>query len=119
MRKTLLASILAGFMSLFLMTACGEDSKDARASVADKAGSTSEQVESIMDQPVDFSTPENVEMSLQKVKEQEGEKAYKRLNGAMQYILFYDLGINSNKEKLHKALDGSTPNEIIAKMKKR
>ena len=87
-------------------------------SVADKASSTSAQVESMMDQPVDFSTPENVEKSLQKVKEQEGAKAYETLNGAMQYILFYDLRISSDKEKLHKALDGSTPNEIIARMKK-
>ena len=119
MRKTLLTSILVGSMSLFLMTACAEDSKEEQASVADKAGSTSEQVKSIMDQPVDFSTPENVEKSLQKIKEQEGEKAYKSINGAMQYILFYDLRISSDKEKLHKALDGSTPNEIIARMNKR
>lgn len=72
-----------------------------------------------MDQPVDFSTPENVEISLQKVKDQEGEQIYKTLNSAMQYILFYDLSMRNDKEKLYKALDGSTPSEIIARMDKR
>lgn len=118
MRKTLFTSLIAGSMILFLMTACAEDSKDAKAPVTDNAGSTSTQQTSIMDQPVDFSTPENAEKSLQKIREQEGEKAYKNLNSAMKYIMFYDLSIGNDKEKLYKKLDGSTPNEILAKMKK-
>ena len=88
-------------------------------SASDTTGSTSSQDISIMDQPVDFSTPENVEISLQKVKDQEGEKAYKTLNSAMQYVLFYDLSLRNDKEKLYKALDGSTPKDIIARMNKR
>jgi len=119
MRKSLFSSVIAGSMALLLMTACADDSEDAQATVADKPSIASAQDNSIMDQPLDFSTPENAEKSLQKVKEQEGEKAYKTLNSAMQYVLLYDLSIGHNKEKLYKKLDGSTPNEIIAKMSKR
>ena len=106
-------------MALALLNACADNSGETPVSASESTGSTSTQDISIMDQPVDFSTPENVEISLQKVKDQEGEKAYKTLNSAMQYVLFYDLSLRNDKEKLYKALDGSTPKEIIARMSKR
>jgi hypothetical protein len=119
MRKILLSSVIAGSMALALLNACADNSGETPMSASDTTGSTSSQDISIMDQPVDFSTPENVEISLQKVKDQEGEKAYKTLNSAMQYVLFYDLSLRNDKEKLYKALDGSTPKDIIARMNKR
>ena len=119
MRKIFFSSIITGSMALFLLSACADNSEDTPTPGSGNSGAASTQESSIMDQPVDFSTPENVEISLQKVKDQEGEKTYKTLNSAIQYVLFYDLSIGGDKEKLYKALDGSTPREIIAKVKKR
>jgi hypothetical protein len=36
----------------------------------------------------------------------------------MQYIMVYDLSVGNNEEKLHKKLNGRTPEQIIAKMKR-
>ena len=78
----------------------------------------------LFDKPIDITwplvkgTPEDVEKSLQKVREQEGDKAHKTLQRAMQYILYYDLSLAGNKEKLYKKLDGKTSRQIIAMMKR-
>ena len=123
MRKTLFTSITTGIMALFLMNACAEDSNDTeavakQAVVTEDATGTGEQGNAIMDQPVNFSTPEDVEKSLQKVRDQAGDKAYKNLDNAMKYILYYDLGLKNNKEKMYKKLNGKTPSEIIQMMKR-
>jgi len=73
---------------------------------------------SIMDQPVNFSTPEDVDKSIEAVRQSAGEAAARELNNALQYILYYDLSVGNNKEKMYKKLNGRTPNEIIAKMKR-
>jgi hypothetical protein len=123
MRKTLFTSIMASAMVLFQVSACAEDSNDpetttAQVSAPESAGNADGHSTSIMDQPMDFSTAENVEISLQKIREQEGDRAYKKLNSAMKYIKFYDLSISNNMEKLYKKLDGKTPNEVIAMMER-
>ena len=71
-----------------------------------------------MNQPVNFSTPEDVEKTMQNIREKEGGKAYNQLKNAMQYIMVYDLSVGNNKEKMYKKLDGRTPEQIIAKMKR-
>jgi len=129
MRKSLLISATTGFMAVFLVTACAEESKDTdlagqsntpstKVASTDNAGNTDDQDSPIMNQPVDFSTPENVEKTLQIIREQEGEKAYNQLKNAMQYIMVYDLSVGNNEDKLYKKLDGRTPEQIIAKMKR-
>jgi hypothetical protein len=123
MRKTLFISIATGTMALFLMNACAEDSNDtdavAKQVVAtEDAGTTDAPGSAIMDQPVNFSTPEDVENSLQKVRDQAGDKAYTNLNNAMKYVLYYDLSLGNNKEKMYKKLNGKTPSEIIQMMKR-
>jgi hypothetical protein len=110
-------------MALFLITACAEDGAGAAVTAEpvvarEEAGSAGATSSNIMDQPVDFSTPENVDKSLQKIREQDGDKAFTRLDAAMQYILYYDLSLGGNKENMYKKLDGQTPNQIIAKMKR-
>ena len=122
MHKMLLTSITAGILALFLLSACAEDSKDADASaenvaVAEQAGTTGNKGGSVMDQPVDFSTPENFEKSMQKVREQEGDNAHNELKNALQYIKLYDLSVGNNTKRMHKKLDGKTPNEIILNMR--
>ena len=123
MHKIPFTSIMATAMALFLVSACAEDSKDpetttAQVSAPEGAGNAGDHSTSIMDQPVDFSTAENVEISLQKIREQGGDQAYKTLNNAMKYLKYYDLSISNNMEKLYKKLDGKTPNEIVAMMKR-
>ena len=62
-----------------------------------------------MDLPVNFSTPESVEQSIEKVKQQAGDGEARALNNAMGYVLDYDLSLGSDKEKMYKKLNGSTP----------
>ena len=112
-------------MTLFLVTACAEESADVSNQTPSKSESSSEKVSesgdqgnSLMNQPVNFSTPEDVEKTLQNIREKEGDKAYSQLKNAMQYIMVYDLSVGNNKEKMYKKLDGRTPEQIIAKMKR-
>jgi hypothetical protein len=123
MRKTVFTSIATGTMALFLMNACAEDSNDTEAVVdqvvmTEDAGTTVEQGSDIMDQPLNFSTPGDVEKSLQKVRDQAGDNAYKNVENAMKYVLYYDLSLKNDKEKMYKKLNGKTPSEIIQMMKR-
>ena len=125
-QKTLkLISITA---AVALLAACSEQdsagtpestkamSESAPATEAAKP-ETDENLEMVMDLPVNFSTPEDVAKSIEKVRQGAGDKKAKRLSIAMQYILTYDLSVGHNEEKMYKKLNGSTPNEIIARMK--
>jgi hypothetical protein len=125
MCKKLLTILSAGTMALFLVTACAEESEVTNSTVATKSELSSEKVtdsgnqsDSLMNQPVNFSTPEDVEKTLQNIREKEGDKAYKQVKNAMQYIMYYDLSLKNDKEKLYKKLDGKTPEQIIADAKR-
>jgi len=138
MRKYLLTSVPATMVALFLVSACAEDGTDTEttpataktaAAVATDPTATDPTANDatandataneyaakgdIMDQPVDFSSPENVKKTLQTIREQAGEKQANSVQGAMDYLIFYDLGINRDKNKLYKKLNGKTPNEIL------
>ena len=125
MCKKLLTIISAGTMALFLVTACAEESEDANSTAAEKGDLSSDTVadsgnqsNSLMNQPVNFSTPEDVEKTLQNIREKEGDIAYKQVKNAMQYVMYYDLSLRNDKEKLYKKLDGKTPEQIIAMIKR-
>jgi len=122
-------------MVVFLAPACAQQDNEADAKASDKPAAESaapavaaEQAEatgapaggdvSVMDQPVDFSTPEDVEKSIEAVRLGAGDKAARDLNNALKYILAYDLSLRHDKEKMYQKLNGRTPNEIIAKMKR-
>ena len=85
---------------------------------AQAAGDAAGSDMSVMDKPVNFSTPEDVEKSIEAVRLGAGDKAARDLNNALKYILAYDLSIRHDKEKMYQKLNGRTPNEIIAKMKR-
>lgn len=117
-----LTIISGGIMAIFLVTACAEESKDVSEVTTTEENTapgiqqpvvTGYQDDSVMNQPVDFSTPENVEKTLQNIREKEGDKAYNELKNTIQYLLFYDLSVGNNKQKLYKKLNGQTPEQII------
>ena len=119
MFKHLYISISAGMLALFLGTACAEEAADgARTNALKPSVKSDKQDVSIMHQPVDFSSPEAVEKTLQDIREKEGDQAYRQLKNAMQYISVYDLSVSKNEEKLYRKLNGRTPEQIIAKMKR-
>jgi hypothetical protein len=70
---------------------------------------------SIMEQPVDFSSPEAIEATRENIRQQAGEESLYTLDSALKYIMFYDLSMNRDKEKLYKRMNGKTPNQIIKK----
>ncbi|MBW2690972.1 MAG: hypothetical protein JRC99_13765 [Deltaproteobacteria bacterium] len=71
-----------------------------------------------MSQPVNFSTPEDVEKTLQNIRETAGDDTYNQLKNTMQYMLVYDLSLSNKKAKLYKKLDGKTPEQILAMVKR-
>ena len=147
MRKSLFYFILTGTLTVFLLSACAEDEPDIQESVdtgqsanepakssrkkasRDRRSKAAPKVtkaapeniyasDSIMNKPVNFSTPEDIQKTMKLILEGEGEKAVNRLNAAMGHILNYDLSIGRDRDKLYKVLNGKTPNEIINRMKR-
>lgn len=130
MSKTSPSLVISMIASLALAAACTDHSGgDVAAEQTPEKASHSTETRvaeipaetggSLMDQPVDFSTPEKAEETLQKIREQEGEKVYRSINAAMNHMLFYDLSVNNNKELLYKKLDGQTPKQIVAKKRRK
>lgn len=133
MLKHLITTVSLCFMILTLTPACAEQDKGTETAAAGKPSSetsaapatgaataapAAEKAMTVMDEPVDFSTPEEVEKSIEKVRQEAGEAQARDLSNALGYILAYDLSLGRDKEKMYKKLNGRTPNEIIAKMKR-
>ena len=133
MVRNLIVTISVCFMILTLTSACTEQDKSAEAAPtmeqSNKATTATASVATletpgtgeavwIMDTPVNFSTPEDVENVMDLVRTQAGEAQASRLSNALRYILNYDPSLGRDKEKMYKKLNGRTPNEIIAKMKR-
>ena len=93
-------------------------STEAEAATSEAEAEAEGEQTSVMDLPVDFSTPEKVEESIEKVREQAGDDEARELSYALGYILAYDLSVGGKREKMYKKLDGRTPNAIIAKTKR-
>lgn len=70
-----------------------------------------------MDIPVDGSSLEAFNKSLEKIRENATDSQYTTLKNAIQYLLLYDLGIRSDRTKLAAKLDGMTGHEIVDKIK--
>jgi len=135
MFKKLFTAIIIVSMTLVLVPACAEQDKDAVAVAGEtqstetpvsapaaettKPGMTTDGAQvSVMDLPVNFSTPEDVEKSIENVRQQAGAAEATELTNALGYILAYDLSVGHDKEKMYQKLNGRTPNAIIAKMKR-
>ena len=122
---------------MFLLSACTEDKQDIQenkgtsstspaivknpatvAKVTKKDTNRNNQRKSLMDKPVNFSTPEHVKQTLLDIRDLEGDAEFKQISSAMSYIMQYDLSVGGSKAAMYRKLDGKTPNEIIAKMKR-
>ena len=66
--------------------------------------------------PMDGSSLKAFDESLAKVKRTGSETDYTTLENAIDYLLLYDIGVNRDREKLAKKLDGMTGREILEKV---
>ena len=69
-----------------------------------------------MDIPLDGTSMEAFDASLARVKKHTSEANYTTLTNAIDFLLFYDLTVKQNKEKLVAGLNGLTGNEVIARV---
>ena len=99
-----------------------QDSKEA-ASIAAEKSTAADAIESAdeaeatgLDIVLDGSSLKAFDKSLEQVKETASLADYKTLEGAIDYLLFYDLAAKRSPEKLAARLDGKTGNEVIAKV---
>jgi hypothetical protein len=90
----------------------------AEAALGDnvKPKDAAEEVDPGMQIPVDGSSLEAFEKSLETIKGQAKEPNYITLEEAIKYLLVYDLGTGGDKAKLAKNLDGLTGDQIIDKV---
>ena len=133
MYKSLLAATTTAIMVLLLVTACAEEDEqiavtekvkksttvktkapDATVTKPKKTDKPAEQDAPIMNQPVDFSTPENISKTMQDIREQVGARTVRKMDSAMGYMMTYDLAVGRDEARMYKMLNGKTPNQIIA-----
>ena len=124
MAKTILIAVPVFFLVTFAAWAEPEPvSETASTTPAEEiapavANETPEAAEATgLDMAVDGSSLEAFEKSLAKIKETCTEVEYKSLEGALEYLMIYDLGAKRNREKLAARLDGSTGYEITKMVK--
>ncbi|MGD8347474.1 MAG: hypothetical protein PVI83_09520 [Lysobacterales bacterium] len=67
--------------------------------------------------PLDGSSMEAWDRSMARVKAHTSPKSYQALEGAIKYLLIYDLESYGDKNKLIKRLDGMTGEEVISNVK--
>ena len=126
MFKKLLTAASIVTISLFLLPACAEqdsDTETAAGRTQAKDGSTPVNQRTpgghsaVMNLPVDFSTQAEVNKSIEKVRQQAGDAEADNLERALGVILPQHMSQRQEKAALLKALNGKTPNEIIAMVK--
>ena len=116
-------------LSLGLGTACAKSTSEPEAAVAPAPESTApaaampsssqsdEQSSSGFSEgmriPVDGSSLEAFNKSLETIKSKVTPDEYTNLANAIEYLLVYDIGARHNREKLAKNLDGQTGEEIV------
>jgi len=140
MHKSFLAATTTAIVTLLLLTGCADEDNQAAVDEnskpelagkvehqgAEKTRPVAEKAEPakpakdagqdapIMNQPVDFSTPESIAKTFKDIREEAGGRAVRRIEGAMGYIMTYDLSVARDEARMYKKLNGKTPNEIIA-----
>jgi hypothetical protein len=126
--KFLISGILLGMV---MSTACAKTDSEPQTTVADNSEATSVEQEAIapaepapqeksgynfsdaMRIPVDGSSLESFERSLETIKSKADAAEYTTLTGAIDYLLLYDLGAKRDRAKLAQHLDGLTGEQIV------
>ena len=121
-------------LSMILSTACAKTDSEPEAPVADNSEAASLIQEAIapaesspqeksefhfsdaMRIPVDGSSLESFESSLEAIKSKADAAEYKTLTGAIDYLLLYDLGARRDRAKLAQRLDGLTGEQIVERV---
>jgi hypothetical protein len=134
MASTLLITVPLFF--LFTISACavpeqgGDTASAAKAeeiAPADAAGADEAAVKTGapgaatatgLDIIMDGSSLKAFDISMEEVKATGSEFDYRSLEGAIDFLLVYDLGAKRSREKLAARLDGMTGHEIIERVKK-
>ena len=128
MFKKLLMAASIVTITLFLLPACAKHDNDSETTAdngqtTDASASKAADQEaqrgqgSVMDQPVNFSSQDEVNESIEKVRQQVGDTEADDLNKALGVILTQDMSLRQDKDRLFRKLNGKTPNEIIAMMR--
>lgn len=130
--KVIISSIL---LSTFLSTACAKTDSEPEASLTNdsdaisvesgkaveaatpETAGPSYQFSDAMRIPVDGSSLESFERSLEGIKSKAGEDEYKTLTGAIEYLMVYDIGARHDRTKLAQRLDGLTGEQIVDRVK--
>jgi predicted lipid-binding transport protein (Tim44 family) len=126
MKRNMLTTVLASAAILAFNTACAETDNEApqateaapvEAAPAEAApAEAAQQMSEGMRIPVDGSSLEAFENSLETIKGKVTETEYTTLTNAIDYLLVYDLAAKRNREKLAANLDGLTGEEITNKV---
>jgi hypothetical protein len=69
-----------------------------------------------MEIPLDGRSLEHFNTYMARVQKYSSEKDYTTLEDAIEYLLFYDLSVNRDKEKLIAKLDGMTGYQVLEKV---
>jgi len=117
MVKTLLVAVPMLFLVTFLAWAETEPGSETAATTPTEETATAEAEATGLDIAVDGSSLEAFEKSLEKIKETSSKVEYQSLEGALEYLMIYDLGAKRDREKLAARLDGSTGHEITKMVK--
>ncbi len=142
MRKSHLNLLLTGITALYLLSACSEErsvsqddktkgnpepvkisktaDQDTKTTTNDAetpdTETTTDDLEtpfSVMNDPVNFSTPENIEETIALIRSEGGEAALSELKRAVKVIWRKDPTVGKSKTSTYERIDGLTPNEII------
>ena len=126
--KLLINGIL---LSMLLGTACAKTDSEPETTAADNSEATPVEQEAIapaesaprekseftfsdaMRIPVDGSSLESFDSSLETIKSKADAAEYTTLTGALDYLLLYDLGAKRDRAKLAQRLDGLTGEQIV------
>jgi len=128
--KVIISSIL---LSTFLSTACAKTDSEPEASLTSDSDTISVESTKAVDTPapagpsyefsdamripVDGSSLESFERSLEGIKSKAGEDEYETLTGAIEYLMVYDIGARHDRTKLAQRLDGLTGEQIVDRVK--
>jgi len=73
---------------------------------------------SLMDTPLDGSSVEAFEAGVAAIETEVSASEFTELQSSLESMLFYNMSFRGKKEAMYKALDGKSPNEIIAMSKR-